>query len=79
MLKEQKGYPYSKRINFNATEQNSKRFNWKKDLSGPIIPGGYSSEIFTEEIGKEYAQAEGRPSSAPVLLEGLLKHGWPHP
>lgn len=68
VVKEQKGYPYSKHINFNAT-------NRIQDLIGRkyvryFIQGGYSSEIFTEETGKDYA------SPAPVLL-GLLKHGWP--
>ena len=57
VVKEQKGYPYSKHINFNAT-------NRIQDLIGrrPC-----QVKFFTEETGKDYS------SPAPVFLEGLLK------
>ena len=78
VVKEQKGYPYSKCINFNATNRIQKDLIGRKTCQGPLFQEATQVK-FLQKTGKEYAQAEGRPGSAPVLLEGLLKHGWPHP
>lgn len=78
VVKEQKGYPYSKHINFNATNRIQKDLIGRKTCQGPLFQEATQVKFLQKRL-VEYAQAEGRAASAPLLLEGFLKHGWPHP